>query len=316
MDSVRLDAVDLGLLHALQVDGRASFRRIGEVLDVADRTVARRFARLRAHGLARVTGIAATGLVGHAEWLVRIRVRPGGADALARALARRPDTSWVSVLAGGAEISSFFHVGADATVPLDALARHPQVESVQVQRLLRHLTDRRWQGRTSTLTSEQVSALAPALAERPDTITMTELDRRLLPALAVDGRADYARLARAVDWSESAVRRRVDELRRQRVLRFDVEIDAAVLGFPVQTALWLTVAPARLVAVARALSAHPEAAFVGGTTGTANLIAIVVCRDADTLFDYLTERLGALDGIERVEPVPITAIAKRAAPVG
>ncbi|MGV9301500.1 Lrp/AsnC family transcriptional regulator [Amycolatopsis sp. NPDC003676] len=111
------------------------------------------------------------------------------------------------------------------------------------------------------------------------------------------------------------MRRRVDELRRQRVLRFDVEIDAAVLGFPVQAALWLTVAPARLVAVARAMSAHPETAFVGGTTGTANLVAIVVCRDADALFDYLTERIGALDGIERVEPVPITAIAKRAAPV-
>ncbi|MFE6922793.1 Lrp/AsnC family transcriptional regulator [Nocardia sp. NPDC057663] len=315
MDSVRLDAVDLGLLHALQVDGRASFSRIAEVLDVSDRTVARRFARLRAHGLVRVTGVADSRRIGHAEWLVRIRVRPGGAAALAQALARRADTSWVSVLSGGTEVTCFFRVDSASTAPLDALARHPQVDSVDVQLLLRHLTDRRWHGRTSALTTEQVTALAPATTDRPDTVAMTELDRRLLPALAADGRADYARLSRAVDWSESAVRRRVDELRHHRVLRFDVEIDAAVLGYPLQAILWMTIAPAQLVAAALTLSTHQEAAFVGGTTGPHNVIVIVVCRDANALFDYVAGPIGALAGLERVEAVPITAIAKRAAPV-
>lgn len=48
MDSVTLDPVDLRLLHALQIDGRAAFSRIADVLGVSDRTVARRFGRLRA----------------------------------------------------------------------------------------------------------------------------------------------------------------------------------------------------------------------------------------------------------------------------
>ncbi|WP_280303434.1 Lrp/AsnC family transcriptional regulator [Nocardia neocaledoniensis] len=314
MDSVRLDAVDLGLLHALQVDGRAAFSRIGEVLDVSDRTVARRFARLRGRGLLRVTGVADSGRIGRAEWLLRVRVKPGGAADLARTLARRPDTSWVSELAGGTEVICLFHVETEAA-PVDALARHPLVHTVEAQRLLRHLTERRWHGRTSALSAEQVSALAPPVTERSGVIRMTDLDRRLLPALAIDGRADYARLARAVDWSESAVRRRLDELRSHRVLRFDVEIDAATLGFPTQAILWLTVAPARLLSVAGMVAAHPEAAFVGGTTGVHNLLVIVVCRDADALFTYLTERIGPIDGIERAETAPITAIAKRAAPL-
>ena len=42
-----LDALDLKLLHALQIDGRAPFSRIAEVLGVSDQTVARRFRRLR-----------------------------------------------------------------------------------------------------------------------------------------------------------------------------------------------------------------------------------------------------------------------------
>ncbi|HEX6340848.1 AsnC family protein [Umezawaea sp.] len=43
--SVVLDDVDRGLLQALVVDRRASFARIGEVLGVSDRTVARRYFR-------------------------------------------------------------------------------------------------------------------------------------------------------------------------------------------------------------------------------------------------------------------------------
>lgn len=42
-----LDPLDLKLLHALQIDGRAPFSRIAEVLGVSDQTVARRFRRLR-----------------------------------------------------------------------------------------------------------------------------------------------------------------------------------------------------------------------------------------------------------------------------
>lgn len=308
-----LDAVDLGLLHALQIDGRAPFSRIAQVLDVSDRKVARRFGRLRAHGLLRVTGVPDVRRLGYAEWLVRLRVSPGGAAMVARDLARRPDTSWVSVLSGGAEVTATFQVPDDQALPLRALNGHSRIVGVDAQRLLRHLTDRSWEGRTSALTPEQVGALAPP-ADVVGPITLTDLDRRLLPALALDGRSDYPTLARTVGWSESAVRRRVEELRRGRVLRFDVETDAAALGFPVHSALWLNISPARLTTVARTLAAHREVAFVGATTGPHNLIAIVVCPTPDALFDYLTDTLGAIDGVENLESAPITAVVKRAAP--
>ncbi|WP_258038057.1 MULTISPECIES: Lrp/AsnC family transcriptional regulator [unclassified Streptomyces] len=78
MDSVTLDPVDLRLLHALQIDGRAAFSRIADVLGVSDRTVARRFDRLRARGSVRVAGVTGSRHTGHAEWLVHLRVlRPG-----------------------------------------------------------------------------------------------------------------------------------------------------------------------------------------------------------------------------------------------
>ncbi|MFE9320071.1 AsnC family protein [Nocardia sp. NPDC052278] len=61
MDSDTLDDLDLQLLHALQIDGRAAYSTIAQVLGVSSRTVARRYGRLRTSGLVRVTGVAAPG---------------------------------------------------------------------------------------------------------------------------------------------------------------------------------------------------------------------------------------------------------------
>jgi DNA-binding Lrp family transcriptional regulator len=314
VDSVTLGQVDLQLLHALHLDGRAPFSRIAEVLGVSDRTAARRFARLRANGAARVTAVVDSRGIGHAEWLVRLRVLPSGAGALARELARRPDTAWVTVVSSGTEIVFILRVPAERAAPLAGLTRHPRILGVEAHRLLRHLMERRWFGRTSALTDEQISALRPPHGGTVVPIALSDLDRRLLPALAADGRAAYPRLAGQVGWSESAVRRRVDELRHSGTLRFDVEIDPMVLGFPAQCLIWLTVVPSRLAATAGALAADPEAAFVGATTGPHNLLAIAVCRDADALYTYLSDRIGSLDGVERMETAPVTSYIKRVAP--
>lgn len=312
MDSVTLDDLDRRLLHALHLDGRAPFSRIAEVLDVSDRTVARRLARLRAAGAARVT--AAVHDPGRAEWLVRARVSPDAAAPVARALAGRADTRWVTVLSGGTEVVCIVRAAAADPAPLRALARSPHVADVTAHRLLRHLMDHRWRGRTSALTGAEEAALRPPVHGDAAPAALTDLDRRLLPVLALDGRAAYPVLARRAGWSESAVRRRMDELRRSRTLRFDVETDPALFGFAVQCLLWLTVAPARLAAVAGSLAADAEAAFVGATTGPHNLLVIAVCRDDDALYAYLSDRIGALDGVERVETVPVTSYAKRVAP--
>ncbi|HUQ59963.1 Lrp/AsnC family transcriptional regulator [Lentzea sp.] len=309
-----LDTLDLQLLHALQLDGRAPFSKIADVLDVADRTVARRFARLRGTGAARVTGALNSRRAGHAEWLVRLRVHPRHTGAVARALAQRPDTAWVSVLSSGAEIVCIVRVAEGGPAPLETLARHPQILQVTAQRLLRHLMDRRWLGRTSALTTEQIAALHPPDTSDTATVGLTDLDRRLLPALAADGRIAYPSLARQAGWSESAVRRRLDELRRSRVLQLDVEVDPTLFGFSVQCLLWLTVTPCQLTAVTHTLAADPETAFVGATTGEHNLIAIVICRDADTLYTHLTDRISTLTGIERLETALITSYTKRVAP--
>ena len=103
-DSAVLDHLDRQVVRALQLDPRASFSLMAEVLGVSEQTVARRYRKLRGDGYLRVMGLVSPRGVGVTEWLLRIGCRPGGARRLADALARREDVSWVSLSSGGSEI--------------------------------------------------------------------------------------------------------------------------------------------------------------------------------------------------------------------
>src|ERR1700722_18149088 len=96
------DDLDRQIIRALQVDPRAGFSVIGEVLGVSEQTVARRFRRMRADGLLRVIGMVDPRHLGQSEWIVRVTCRPGGTRPLADALARRDAGSWGTPGAGGA----------------------------------------------------------------------------------------------------------------------------------------------------------------------------------------------------------------------
>ncbi|WP_043466680.1 Lrp/AsnC family transcriptional regulator [Kitasatospora sp. MBT66] len=338
METVTLDGLDRALLHALHVDGRAPFRRIAEVLGVSDQTVARRYQRLRAAGVVRVVGRTDARLLGQVDWLTRIRCVPDAAAPLAEALARRPDTSWVSLLSGGEIVCN-----ARARLRpereellLGALPRSPRVLSVSAHYLLRTYVGGQvaWSGRTSALTDGQIGRLraaagtgptaakapglphvpgVPDVPDVPDVLDVLDvLDRALLAALAVDGRAPLAALAAASGSPETTVRRRLAALVDGGLLFFDVDVDPRPLGFEVEAFCWLTVAPGRLAAVGRAMAEHPEVGFVAATTGPSNLVAGLVCRDTGAFYDYLTQGLGELEGVVAVETAPLLRSVKRA----
>ncbi|MFI6688532.1 Lrp/AsnC family transcriptional regulator [Streptomyces sp. NPDC050485] len=328
MDSDTLDALDRQLVHALQIDGRAPFSRIATALGASDRTVARRYHRLRSAGALRVVGLPNARRLGMVDWFVRIQCTPDAALAVAATLSGREDTSWVGLASGGTEITCITRAPGGShhdSLLLPKLPRTSRITAVTAQCLLRAVAGTAgWHGRTAALSAQQAedlrrpeqpsgdSSAAPASRDETRPVELSEADRRLLPVLAKDGRADVPSLATATGWSESTVRRRMEELRHDGVLYFDVEIDPVLFGFSCEAVLWLTVASAELSRVAGMLSGHSEIAFAAATTGPSNMVAFVVCRDADALYDYLATRIGALSGVLRVETTLVTRHVKRA----
>ncbi|MBO2451677.1 Lrp/AsnC family transcriptional regulator [Actinomadura barringtoniae] len=311
-----LDSVDRGLIHALHLDGRAPFRTIAEVLEVSENTVARRYRRLRSAGLLRVVGTVNGARLGYTPWTVRLRCTPDAAAAVADALAARDDTSWVYLLSGGTEVSC--NVQTRSSEDQDALLLHKLPRTRRLVSVSAHLLlgsyalPTTWPG-VAHLSPDQVERLQPPQPAPGDSpITLDDGDRALLDALSRDGRAPYSDLTSATGWSESTVRRRMESLRSNGVLHYQVDIPPAVLGFTSQARLWITARPSQVVPTAKALADHPEVSFAALTTGPTNLLAAVNCRDTADLARYLTERVSALDAIREMETAPIIRTVKRA----
>jgi DNA-binding Lrp family transcriptional regulator len=315
METVISDHIDRGLVDALRIDGRAPFRRIAEVLDVSEQTVARRYRRLRAAGVLRVAGMVAGPRVGYVPWTIRLRCTPDAAGAVAAALAKRPDTSWVYLLSGGTEICCNVQARSsderDALL-LDKLPRTSRVLAVSAHLLLRaFVLPVDWAGFTA-LSEDQAAALRPT-PPRPGEgpAVLDDCDRALLGALARDGRMGFAELAEETGWSESTARRRMAWLRESGVLTYQLDIEPAALGYVAEARLWISVRPSALTEVADAVAGHPEVSFAAVTTGSANLVVAVHCRSTAELYRYVTERISALNAIRDMETAPVIRTVKR-----
>lgn len=318
MISSMLDEVDRGLIHALHIDGRAPFNRIGEVLGVSTQTVTRRYRRLRNDFGLRVVGLPDPGGTGSTQWLVRLTSTPATARQLAQALARRPETSWVMLTSGGTEVFLIVEgSGPDApALLLDDLPRTSAITGISAHYVLHTYLGgpTAWPGRLSALDAEQQRNLLPQFtSERRRAVSPT--DETLFAALRDEGRATLADLADATGWSQSTVARRISELRGAGALFLDVEVDDRVLGVGTRALLWATIAPGQLDTVAKSLARHPELAFVAATTGRTNLIAEALCPDPAALHRYLTERLGEFDAIHTLETAPVLATVKATSPL-
>jgi DNA-binding Lrp family transcriptional regulator len=315
VDTITIDDLDRQLAQCLGVDGRASFSQLAEVLGVSDQTVARRYRRLRSAGVLRVVGLKARKQLGSLGWFLRIRCVPGAGPAIAAALARRADTAWIQLLSGNTEVLCTLRGDAreDREALLAKLPRGERIVDVTAHSLLHMFTGGPMAlGFLQVLPAQRVEPLRQPV--RGGQVELGELDFALFDALGVDGRASHAELAATTGWSESTVRRRMDQLRAVGVLYFDIELDMPVFGFRSATWLWLSVPPADLAAAGEALVKFPEVAYAAATTGTANLAACVVCRDENEFYEFLTAKAATLPGVQHVETAPIIRTVKQASP--
>ncbi len=312
------DRIDHQILHALHLSPRAPFARIAAVIGVSEQTVARRYQRMRTTGILRVLARPnPSRLAGKSAWTLRIGCRPGTAPALADALARRDDTSWVSIGAGGAELTCQAIVDEQQAGLLHQLPRASNVLTFSAHQLLHRFVGRGeadWVAPGDELDAGQRALLlegTPAPADDRD-VRVEDGDATLLDALTRDGRASWAALAAATGWTQRQVAQRVATLTASGAIYFDLDVASSAIGFHTVANLWFTVAPAHLAEVGAQLADHSELAYASAVTGKTNLMASAMCRDASALYHYLTTKVAAVPGVQSVETVPLLTRVKQA----
>ncbi len=291
-----LDDTDLACLIALQADPRASWRELGAATGIAERTVARRIKRLMDADALRVIAEAdplatGRGVVLHA-W---VRCRSGRVAEAAEALASLGITQLVVTLAGTADLMAELTLADAADMP-DVVTRVlPSIDGVeQVEaRLVLRPFRRAGQWRI------QVDGAAP---EAPDPasqtpVALTEPEQRIVAHLMRDGRASLAELSAHAEVSEPTAQRLLQHLVERRALSFRVEVEPALVGFPVEAVISVQVRPQVVDALAAHLALDPNTRCLFGTSGASQLFWHVLCRDSLHLWDVVTRRLGELDGV-------------------
>ncbi|WP_424852968.1 Lrp/AsnC family transcriptional regulator [Streptomyces sp. SAI-170] len=316
LESDIVDGLDLQILDALEVNGRASFSRIGAVLGVSDQTVARRYRRLCAEAGLRVVAVRDAERLGQDQWTLRLRCVPDSALTIADALAKRADTNWIGLAAAGTELIVCTRPrspGDRDDLLLGKLPRTPRVLEIRAHQVLHRFYGgpTGWLRKFRVLGDEQVAALRAELPVAEGPARISPEDEPLVEALERDGRATYPELQRVTGRSESSVKRRLASLLGSGAVYIDIEYRSEVLGYPMAAELWITTAPSALRSVGEAMATHDEVAHVAATAGPSNIIATVVVRSTAHLYEYLSGPLGRLEGVQHVEASPFLRRVKQ-----
>lgn len=302
--------LDQRIVAGLQLNGRASWGAIARHVGASESTVLRRVGQLTERGLVRVIGVVDVLRCGlGVPVLIRLRCRPGTAQAVAEAIAARPEARFVSVLSGSvdctAELVLPTHQDIAQVVTTDLPTEHlVETDTLAVMRTFTAAHD--WDSgvlgevAVAELRGGEHRPFEEQFWENPPE-KLDELDRDIIAVLGEDGRMSFKELSRRVGASESTAARRVESLVRRGCLRFRTLAEPELFGYTVEFMLWLSVDPAHLDAAGQQLAAHPGTKYLSATTGPFNLVGQMVLRHYGELYRYTTDVVGALPGLRSAD---------------
>lgn len=130
-----------------------------------------------------------------------------------------------------------------------------------------------------------------------------ETDLTLLQILEENGRIPYLKLSAKLGITGTAVRKRVQKLLAEGVIRkFTADIEPKKIGYEAVAMLGIDVSPDAIVRVASELANIPNVKKVYTASGEHAIIAEVWAKDMTELQSLLDEKIGKIPGVSKVTP--------------
>jgi len=290
-----VDGTDLALVDALQSDGRARFSDLARRVDVTEKTVRKRVARLLSEGFITIGAVTDPTRLGfEAMALVLLTVdgtRPP--SGIADELSRLPQVDYVTVTTGPFMI---------------------QVELICVDNVeLRRVVAQSIRPTAGVATAEVLPFLRihyqQARFHRDDSREsgvrpreLDSLDQQIVAGLAVDGRVSFRELARGLQVSEAAIRQRYAKLTESGAVHVMAIVNPLRMGFTHTCWAGIRLASgARARDVAEALTELPRTSYVALTVGRYDVLAELVTASGEELLAVLDDVVRVIPGVGAVE---------------
>ncbi|WP_433872690.1 Lrp/AsnC family transcriptional regulator [Saccharopolyspora sp. CA-218241] len=315
MSAGALGGGDLDLVAALQIAPRASMQVLAAALGVSTGTVSRRMARLRERHGVRIVGQVPWWLGGATPHHVWISTAPGSTNQVAAAVAELDEAQFVATTTGRADVFCILHPTRRADAA-DLLTRTlPSIPGIvgthSEPGLHRFASGSSW--RIERLGAERERQLFEhrhgPLPAAP--VPFGEEEREVAGVLQRDGRASAADVARELGKSASTAYRLTQSLLDRGLVQPRVEIEPALLGYPLEAVVSLATSASTMRDTATALATHPSARYVTTVAGTSSVIHQGVFQHDDDLARFLTDDLGRHPGITAFEVSVVLRVLTR-----
>ncbi|MGH3352571.1 MAG: Lrp/AsnC family transcriptional regulator [Nocardioides sp.] len=288
-DDTVLDELDQRIVAALQIDGRAPWRKIANVLGEPERSVARHGTELLARGAVQVVGLRHQ----NSAALLRLECSPGGSPVAAESLARRPDTTFCFLMTGSGDVVAEIaplsgNLGPALITELPATPGLVRMVSYPILRYFR--TIRGW--RVGGLTAQEADAMATPLTADvmpPGVEELTPRDADIVDLLTEDGRAPLETIARRAGVSEATAARRVEVLLRNHQIHLRALVEPSDFGLPVQAMLWITAPPAHVGRIGEALADRSEVRYAAQAAGPHQIVAEITVPDTASVHRFVSD---------------------------
>jgi Lrp/AsnC family transcriptional regulator for asnA, asnC and gidA len=122
-------------------------------------------------------------------------------------------------------------------------------------------------------------------------------DRRIIALLQSDGRMSNVDIARSIGVAEATVRKRIDRLLKEGVIRVVAVPAVDKLGLEVETIIMLRVDLSQVQQIGEQLAAMDEVRSIKYATGEYDIILEAVFASDEQLLGFLTQRLAGIKGI-------------------
>ncbi len=298
-DATTLDGLDLRIISALQSDGRASWTEIAEKAGSSLATVTRRGQHLLSSGVVAVGVSHAINTPVAADlFVLRIGCRAGSQMRVAKALALRDDLRFLCLVTGANDLV------AEIVIPKTESLHGRLIDEIQAvdgvvscrSDLVVHAykVSQRWLA-GSLAPREQVDQVI-AEPHVCDPGHFDEVDRQVLDALKLDGRASFRSVAETVGVNESTVRRRFEAMLQRGCAMVLTLVSATAIGFEAEILLNVSVAPAQLEQVAHRLATYVGVRYLAATLDCSLMCELIMPSTPD-VYSFLTQELGTIEGV-------------------
>lgn len=142
-------------------------------------------------------------------------------------------------------------------------------------------------------------------------MALDTLDRGILQLLHRNGRMPYSVIARELDSNEATVRKRVERLLRDGVVEIVGVSNPYRLGLETHVLIGMEVELSRLDAVAEQLAAMEEFSYVACASGTYDIVCVGVFASDAELYQFLTGKLAAIEGIRKTHTSHLLRLMRR-----